>query len=202
MHGGKISPMHGSNKGEIDGVKTHLPKSLCKHFERAINDPELLSLTKDVARLEGFIEDRFEKMAAGPLPAELWKSVEFYTKEIRARADSGDEKKAAEIPVLCRKLEEVVANGLGYEKSETEALTLIQEKRKVAETEHKRLQMIGGLITVQEAMALMGQVVKILHMHVNEPRVLKAIATDVTKLVDFESRKPTGARSGRSPAPR
>ena len=63
-----------------------------------------------------------------------------------------------------------------------EVRDLLEQRRKLVETEHRRLVAMQQMITTEQAMALLGAVLGVIRKHVSDPATLGAISADFAVL--------------------
>ena len=67
---------------------------------------------------------------------------------------------------------------------------LIAQRRKLAESEHKRMVALGQMITSAEALALMHRVVDVVTRHVPDRQIISAIVVEMRSLAEATSGRP------------
>jgi hypothetical protein len=59
----------------------------------------------------------------------------------------------------------------------------VEKRRRLAETETKRLAAMGQVITAERTMILLAAIVSVIRDHVKEPQVMQGISRDIQKLI-------------------
>lgn len=92
-----------------------------------------------------------------------------------------------------RRMGEIITEGSGRYAAQTEAKDLVERKRKVSESERRRILDEQQTITQQQAMAFVGAVVASVRKHVDDRQALANISADITRLVHQDV---SGVRGG------
>jgi hypothetical protein len=194
MHGGR-SPFGINHPTTKHGrYSRYLPDRLAGRYLEAQSDGELTSLREEVALIDARLADvlgRVDSNEAGTLWAAIGKAVGGY-REAEAEGTAGLAKRAKAIDLI----EGLCSEGREDYAAWAEVLELIERRRKLAETETKRLAALGQLITAERAMLLLAAVVDVVRRHVDDRDALAAISRDVVSLVAV------GAEPAADPEPR
>lgn len=149
-------------------------------------DPDLISHRDDVALLDVRISQLLETIGeTGNL--RLWKDA-------RAKLDAlkavGAKKRVdpAEAKGALQQLDDLIDTGLSAAATWDELRETLDLRRKMAESETKRLKDLQQMITVQQALAVIALVVTEVKKHVTDRAALAAITAQVVRV--------TGQRSG------
>lgn len=176
MHGG-LTPTGLAHPSTVHGrYSRHLPTRLAGRYLEAQSDPDLVSVREEMALVDARIADVLTRVDTGEAGA-LWAALGKAVGEYRAAADEDRDAAFSEIEHLCRQ-------GLDDWAAWAEVLNLIERRRKLAETETKRLAAIGQTITAERAMLLLSAVVDVIKRHVTDHATLAALSRDIGALVD------------------
>lgn len=118
---------HGRN------VRGTLPTRYQEAYDRAVNDPELTSLRRQIALLDAREEELIERLGSGEASA-LWTKM-------RAMIDEGASRK---------ELLEVIEKGLLQEKNWTELQTSWELRRRMVDTERRREELKNSHMSFNE----------------------------------------------------
>jgi hypothetical protein len=175
MHGGK-TPRGPASANYKDGrYSRFLPSRMFAAYREAGLDPELMSLHQDLALLDARIIDVLKRVDTGEAGS-IWIALQA------AWARLGREQPRGHVETYTLAYDDVgrlVARGGQDTASWREIGKLIDQRRKLVESEQRRLTLAHEMITQNQALALMGQVVDILRRHVADRDVLNAIALDM-----------------------
>lgn len=188
MHGG-ASLAGPSSPAWIDGRHSkYLPKRLTEQYAESLSDPEILGLKNEIALTDTllFAELRSERGGASPETCQAM---------MRAfcRMQDGDEEESAE---AAAELKDMLTECLGQSIDLGAVADLVEQRRKLVDSEMKRQEKLGAMLPAQRAMILLGAVVAVIQRHVTDPHVLSAIATDIRALVSGGAGGSPGAIAG------
>lgn len=155
----------------------HLPTRLNARYKQALADPELISVREELALVDVRTFDVLGRVDTREAGAH-WVAIR---KAIQAFSDASSPVKRAE---AAADIESLSAEALSDYAAWSEVLDLVERRRKLAETEAKRLEKMGNQITADRLMLLLAAVVDVIRRHVPERKVLSAISRDITELVN------------------
>lgn len=176
MHGGKskVGPEHHKF---VHGQRSeyYLPGQLGRDFEAALNDPSLIELRRQLALAEAregeLVRALSDADAAGNW-AEAWRA--FIAVEDALAADD-----AERLPEAVHALRKALEGGIPHETLWARIRENAEHKRRLSETERRRLETLSQFITSERAMAQMALVTESIQRHVNDPHTLAAIAAEI-----------------------
>lgn len=185
------SPINGRNRCRLHGgasprgiahprFKTgryskDLPSRLSKRYEEAKEDEKLLELRDEIAILESRIGDLLSRTDSGESGA-TWRAAQKTFSELRVAAQTGDQAKFAE---LLNDLGRIIGRGVSDYAAWDEVVRTIERRRKLAESERKRLIETNQMISSEQAMGMLGFVVSVIKKHVTDDQTLAAISADI-----------------------
>lgn len=176
MHGGTQKRGVGHHLLKHGRYSLNLPTRLAARYAEAQADPDLISVRQEIALVDARLEDLLGRVDTGEAGA-IWAGVRAAVDEYRKTSD------AAEKAEAFARIESLSVEGFSDYASWGEVLELIERRRKLAETETKRLAAMGQAITAERAMVLLGTVVDIIRTHVTDRNALAAISHDLGRLV-------------------
>lgn len=177
MHGGKSPTGLASGTFTTGKYSKFIPARLTARYGEALADTTLLELREEVALLDARLSDVLSRVDTGESGA-AWKMVDtafrlYQTfrgvdpvKELRAFAD----------------LETAITTGLADYAAWGEIATIIEQRRRLVESERKRLVEMQQMITTEQAMALLAMVVDTVRRHVPDRAALAAISAELVQL--------------------
>jgi hypothetical protein len=119
-------------------------KGLGEHYQRALDDPDLLSMHDEIALVDGRLSQLLDKVKTGGPRASLdgiWPHLE----------------------------------------------ALIENRRKLVDTESKRLKDLHAMVSVDRVMLIVSYLADSVKKHVKDPHVQTAILTDMRRLLKPEA---------------
>lgn len=152
-----------------------LPTRMAGRYEQAVRDTELLALREDVALLDARLEDVLGRVDTGE-SGHLWQQL-IDAKHEYFKAKPKDKDHA--LTLLLRLIEEGAADYAAWD----DVRSLLDQRRRLVESERKRLVDMQQTLTVEKAMLLVGAIAGIIRSHVSDTAVLQAISTDLDRLL-------------------
>ena len=179
IHGGKTPEGAALPQFKHGRYARSLPERLAGRYEEAAADPELLSLREDVALLDTRLSQLISRADTGE-SAEAWSRVQKALKDLRKAEVGGkpDRKREARFA-----LEDAIEQGGRDIEVWAEIGDHLERRRKLTESERKRLIEMEQMVRADQAMSFVAAVVASVRRHVEEPKILAAISADIAALV-------------------
>lgn len=179
-HGGRTPIGPGSPHFQTGRFSKFLPSRMAADFDAAMGDPELISLRKEIATVDARIIDVLKRVDTGEAGV-IWQAAQAAMVRFD-RAWSDKDGEAMELALT--EIRRVIIQG----KSDWAAWKvvvgdLIEAKRKLVDSEQRRLTLASESLTADRAMMLLATVISILQKHITDRRVLGAIASDIQATV-------------------
>lgn len=168
----------GLNDGQIADARhvKHLPNRLLDKFEEFLTDPEYVSMREEVALVDTRIAERLEMLSSSDTEA-AWVKV----RQVAIILD-GDNISAEDI-VKCRASLARAFEAVADNEVWTEVLELIERRRRLADTERRRIVDAQQMLTIQEANVLVATLMNIVMKHVKDPEIRRAIADEMKRIM-------------------
>lgn len=159
-----------------------LPARLVASYHEAQQDRSLLELRDEIALVTVSIQDAFYRAGLGNSRwvLEELRKVLRKLRKARRKGNTRAEDKALD------RLEELASTHGEDPKALREAVRLIEHKRKLIESERKRLVEARVMISAEEVMALVAVLTDSVRRHVDDPAVLAALNADIQRVVDAQ----------------
>jgi len=180
LHGGKTPRGLDSPQTKHGRYSKDLPTRLAGRFEQAMKDSELLKLNRELALLDtriGEVLDELNTEGAGRLFACLQKAWGKY-------CGASPDEKADHFSIVDALIQEGAKDWMRWQ----EVYGLIEQRRKVAESEAKRQVQLKQTLTVSQAMTLLTAVVDVVKSNVRDEDTLRTISRDISGLLATGSR--------------
>jgi hypothetical protein len=158
---------------------TFLPTRLAAHYDEAAHDPELLELRRDIALTDARINDVLSRVDTGE-SGQLWRQAQAAMGRFRREQARGNIEAMQRALV---RLERLITDGAADYAAWQAVGDLLEQRRRLVDSETRRLAASHDILTSEQAMTLMAQMVAIIQRHVPDRAVLGAIAHDVQGLV-------------------
>ena len=183
MHGGRTLMGLAAPRLKTDRYAKFLSTRLATEYERAAHDPEPLALRHELAVVDVRIHDLLGRVEVGEA-GRLWRQARAAwqtMKHVQAEGRPLVQTRAA------RELDGLLAQAVGDDAAWHEIIQLIEQRRKLIETEAKRLVAMQQMMTKEEAMRWVDTIVAVLTRHVVDRETLEKISLDVNALVSHQS---------------
>jgi hypothetical protein len=182
IHGGKAPAGTASGRFTSGKYSRYMPPQLLDRYEEAIGDSTLLELRDDIALVDVRIADLLACLDTGESGAR-WKAVrQAFSAYKSAHGTTG------EVAALGTLQDAIMANNGDYDVW-AEVSSWLEQRRKLCESERKRLVEMQQYVSVEQAMVLIAQVGASVRQHVTDPAALKAISADMARLVSTPNQR-------------
>lgn len=173
-HGGK-TPRGMALPQTIHGrYSKDLPTRLGERFLASQQDPDLLNLKAEIALLDARLGDLLRRVDSGE-SGETWRKLKEAYRDLELASRTGDE--VAHMLAL-ESMGELIKKGAADAEAWREVQGLVEQRRKLVETERKRLVEMEQLITTDQAMVLVTRLTSAVKRHVHDERILAEIAAE------------------------
>lgn len=189
MHGG-ASPKGAAHPRTTSGrYSRDLPTRLRDRYEEAIADASLLELAAEAALLDARLGEILARLDRGE-SGELWGALE---KEAQAaqRYSKDPDRARSHLAAVFR----LIQQGAQERERWDEITDLIEYKRKLAETERKRLRDSNYIITVQQLNVLLAFILDSIKRHVSDGEALRAISSEFDRFIAGSLQRGPAARA-------
>lgn len=186
MHGGATpsGPAHGAFKH--GRYSKDLPTRLAARYEQAASDPELLALHQDIALVDARLGDLLSRADTGE-SGERWRQARDLFRDLHRAMQQGE---AETVSDLMGKLSGVLGRGASDYAAWSEISALLEQRRRLVESERKRLVEMQVTMDVRQAMVFVGAVLETVRRHVTDRQQLAAIGVDIQRLLATTGERP------------
>lgn len=185
MHGG-ASPSGLAHPNTTHGrYSKHLPTRMLASYEQAQQDPELLNLREDIALLDARLSDLLRRVDSGE-SGKLWQDLRAASKAYR----KGDETQQLESLL---EMFSLIDRGYLDTQAWGEIRAAVEQRRKLVESERKRLIEMQQMMTMSQAQLLIARLYDVVSQHVSDRATLAAIGTGLQALAGAGAAVPTGS---------
>lgn len=185
MHGGKSLKGVASATFKTGRHSKYMPARLLERYNEAAQDPELLNLREDIALIDARLADILLRADDGEA-GKLWNDARKSNDELqKAMAD----KDWSRVRLAAANLDRLIGEGLTDHETWNEIRSLIDQRRRLVESEQKRLIAGQQMITSEQAMTLVAALVSTVKRHVTDRRILAAISADIAQIVATDSQR-------------
>jgi hypothetical protein len=191
LHGG-LTPVGPACKHYRSGrYSTYLPERLRARYEQAEDDAELLSLRSEVALVDARLADLLSRVETGE-SGQRWLSLRKAHRASKRSRLSGD------VPAMTQTLAEielVIERATDDHAAWGEIAALLEQRRKLTESEQKRLVTLQQMLSSEQAMAMIHRLIDIITRHVPDRQVLSAIVVEISALAERSNGLPASEES-------
>jgi hypothetical protein len=178
MHGGKNvgGVTHPTYKtGEHS---KHLPRRLRETFEAFYNSPDQLTMRESIALVDTRLAELLGKIDPGE-SGKLWRDARQAWRDLNEAVEDGD---SAAQNKHAAKLNSLLNQGVRDYAVWDEIGRQLEQKRKLSETEQKRIMNAQQFVTNEKALMLMHQIELILKNRIQDRGLLTTVASDIALL--------------------
>jgi len=162
----------------------YLPARLQERYQQAIADSALLELRDEIGLVDSRLTDLITRIESGE-SGEVWKLLRSaFDAFSKARAGS----KVPEMTEHLATIEHLIVRGLADYAAWQDIHGTLEQRRKLVESERKRLVEMQQMITTEQAMVMLAAITDTVRRHVTDRGALAAISADITKLITIEAR--------------
>lgn len=152
-----------------------LPTRLAARYSEALADEKLIELRDEIALVDVRQGELLARLDSG-LTLRHWRAAQ------RAHADMLVAMDAKDVPAMQQAINDLGAAltlGTNDGVQWAEIMDLTEQRRKLVESEQKRMALAQQMITAEQGMTLIARLVEIVRKNVNDQSVLDAIAAEL-----------------------
>jgi hypothetical protein len=178
-HGGKSLAGIASPRFTTGRWSAVLPTRLAARYQEAQDDPELLTLREDISLLDPRLADVLGRVDTGE-SGRFWRALQTHSDALEAARHRKDTRGIADALTA---LQATIQRGATDAAAWDEVISLVEQRRKLVESERRRLVELQQTITVERALVLVGAIAGIIKAHVKDRAMLAAISAGLERLV-------------------
>lgn len=181
VHGAGSKNKPGGRPVQHGRYSKYLPTRLVSRYQEAKDDPELLNLRDEIGVLDSRLSELLTRVDTGEA-SELWMKAHnaFHQFKIATAA-----KRQMEANKYFFELESILGEGLSDAAAWMEISSLIDQRRKLVESERKRLVEMQQMISVERAMILIGAIAAVIKENVTDRTALANISAELNRLTSL-----------------
>jgi hypothetical protein len=157
-----------------------LPARVRAAYVQALQDPELFNLRPDLATIEARIADLMTRVDFGEA-GRIWQQAQttfIQFQDAVARDDTQT------MRVHLQTLGRLLAKGATDYTAWSEIIGLIEQRRRLIDTEMRRLEKMRQFLTAEEVHRLVDQIAELAKRVIKDPKVLNVFTIELAKLLD------------------
>lgn len=179
MHGGS-SPVGIAHPSTKHGrYSEHLPTRLAERYITAQADPDLLNLQHEISLVDTRLSELLERIDVDGAGA-LWGKLSWLHGDMLQALKDDD---LDELESCVKRFGEVITQASADKQAWDAIYPVIEQRRKLVESEQKRRVAMQDMITSEQAMVLIGRITGAVRRHVSDPRTLAAIAAELGTVI-------------------
>jgi hypothetical protein len=186
MHGGKSLGGLASPTFKHGRYSKYMPTRLAERYMQGLKDTELLSLRHELALLDIHIGDQIRHIDTGESTSMFYRLKQAYVDF--AKATASNDTPSAQLALA--QLGDIITQGIAEVEVWKDIYTAVEQRRKLAESERRRMVEMQQIITTEEAMSLMAAVVQVIREYVTDRTTLVSISNRLKELLSRNPVKP------------
>lgn len=183
VHGGLTPSGPASPHWKDGGRSKYLPKRLLDDYQASLDNPDKLVLDEDIALIDARLSDVLRRVDSGE-SGQVWRDLREAKREYEAAQRARD---TAAVAVAVNTIMDLISRGTHDSAAWAEVTGLIERRRKLVESERKRLVEAQQLVHRDQAAALLGLLVDAVRRHVRDDATLRAITNEYARLTGLGS---------------
>jgi hypothetical protein len=158
----------------------YLPARLQETYLTSMQDKELLALRHEISVVDARIDDLFQRVDIGE-SGHLWLKTRELLIQLRSVLIKWDTNKLHELLIT---LDDLVHIGITDYAAWNEISNSIELRRRLVETERKRLVDMQQMITAEQAIDVIGAITTAVKENVTDPTILRRIQTAIIRITN------------------
>jgi hypothetical protein len=182
-HGGRTPRGFALPQTKTGRWSKDLPTRLAAHYDASLTDEELLCLRDDISLLDARMHDILTSLGDGDT-RKLWEDLHQAWDAYEYAAFEKDTDKAKK---ALTDIGRIIKRGHAIYASWSEVYGVTDQRRKLVESERKRLVELQAVITVERLMLLITAIAGVVREHVDDRDKLNAIQYGIQRLISTGS---------------
>lgn len=178
MHGGTSPKGIASPHFKHGKYSQYMPERLRERYAEAVADPQLLELDHEIALVDTRLKDLLTRVDTGEA-AKNWKQAREINDEIKEALMNEN---YGAVVIACTALDRLIGPSLNDFEAWDQISTLLEQRRKLVESQRKRLIEAQQVITAEQAMTFVAAVLDSVKRNVTDKAALQMISFDIAKL--------------------
>ena len=180
LHGGKSLKGVNATSFKHGRFSKYLPDRLAERYREALADEELLRLDDEIALLDTRLQDLLARLHQDGEGPGAWQQLRDAHQRLE-QAIARDDANATQAGLVM--LSEAIASRRDECAAWGIILGLVEQRRKLVDTERRRLLDEDRVVTIDRLMILMAAVVDIVRRHVGSREARRAISDEIRGLI-------------------
>jgi len=178
-HGGKARKGIEHPNARTLRYSKDLPIRLLQDYQRALTDTELLRLDEEIGLVEARISEVLRRLESG-LSGDLMRQIRTAYHNFRRGMRNEDQEMMGRALAT---LDRLINRGISDYAAWNEAQSLIEQRRRLVESERKRRMDMKTILTAEQGIAMITAIYDILTHHVKDKHTLSSISRELERIV-------------------
>lgn len=183
VHGGPTPRGHALPQTTHGRYSKDLPTRLGERFLASQSDPDLLNLNAEISVIDTRMSDVLRRVDTGE-SGQTWRELKATYTDMQ---EAQRAKNMGEVARLLNELGTLIRHGHSDYAAWSDVRTLIDQRRKLVESEGKRRKDMQDSITSEKAMVLVTSLIAAVKRHVSDQDALAAISADLARLLNHDA---------------
>lgn len=179
FHGGKALSGVAHPNFKTGKYSQDLPARLMARYEESLQDTELLNLQGELSLIDARMSDVLSRVDMGEA-GELWRQAGNCMKQFE---EAQKKKDTASMAHALTELRAIITKGTADYAAWDEVFKMVELRKKVVDSEHRRLVAMQNMITTNQAMTMIAALVAIVKQEVTDRHALQRISTGISQLL-------------------
>jgi len=183
IHGGKS--LKGIEHPDYkDGKKSkYNPVNIAKRYEKALQDPNLLSIKHDIAKTQAMLEDTWDKLDNAPDAAKSWDQISAIINDMADAFATGSADAIMEARHSIPKAQGIIARNRRFHEAKKDIQVTLDQKRKQLATKAQIEAAEDKSMSYDQALLFMRTVFLLIANHVTSPEEKQVITLKLQEYV-------------------
>lgn len=182
LHGGKTLKGIDSPSWKNGRWSKYLPENLLGKYKEAQEDKELLVLRDEIALVDGCIAETIEQLDRDESGA-IWRNLQAAGNEYKKAVSKGEKEEAGRMIDIILSL---IAEGAQQIQIRREIVNLIDQRRKLVESERKRYVEMHQMITAEKVLNFVASMGALVRNRIKDRKIISLIMEDLRLLIERE----------------
>lgn len=179
-HGGVTKKGVLSQNFQTGRYSKYLPGRLHERYEQSLSDAELLALREEISLVDARVADLLKRVDTGEA-GNVWKMAHGFVKEFNMAKSRNQ---VDEMSIALDNLFSAIEHGKNDYMAWDEVTSLLEQRRRLVESERKRLVEMQQVITVERATLLVFKILDILKRNIPDRQILITVGRELTALLN------------------
>ena len=169
----------------------YLPERLQERYQESLKDPELLALGEEIALTDSRLEDLIHRVDSGE-SGEAWQQAKRAFDDL---ADAIHDQNAGAMAAALTNLDRIIKRGLADYAAWGEIGNMMEQRRRLVESERKRRVDMQQMISTERAMILISAITDVIRRNVTDRKQLSQISRELVAILSDRQKQDQEAQA-------